>query len=241
MPEIQIEDDLTRAKRGITWMRLEEALHGAGCPICSQIDRTEKHYLEGLLYEYVLDAGVRMKLHRQHGFCTRHAKLAIEAEKELDSDGLHLATMFETVIEENRRLLESQSKQLEIMAKEAKKRRKKISLHSVDASKCFVCDFVKESEGIATHGFLYFANDKELIDIYEKSETLVCFRHLQMLVKEKVSAQIVAATLKKVNKINRNLSNFIRKHDYQSPHDYTQDELHSYRTAVNYIAGDYRW
>ncbi len=241
MPEIQIEDDLTRAKRGITWMRLEEALGGTGCPICSQIDKTEKHYLENLLYEYVLDVGVRRKLHHQHGFCSRHAQLALEAEKKLDSDGLHLATMFETVIEENRRLLESQSKQLEIMAKEAKKRRKKISLHSIDASKCFVCDFVKESEDIATHAFLYFSNDKELIGDYEKSEVVVCFRHLQMLVKEKVSAQIIDATLKKVNKINRDLSNFIRKHDYQSSHDYTKDELRSYRTAVNYFAGDYRW
>src|SRR5208337_4224277 len=101
MSDLFIEDDMTRAKRGITWIRLEEALRGTGCPVCSQTEATEKHYLEGMLYEYVLDVGVRKKLHRQHGFCSRHAKLALTAEVKLGSDGLHLATMFETVMEEN--------------------------------------------------------------------------------------------------------------------------------------------
>ncbi len=241
MTEPFIEDDMTRAKRGISWVRLEEALRGTGCPVCSQIERTEQHYLEGLLYEYVLDVGVRKKLHRQHGFCTRHAKLALMAEVKLGSDGLHLATMFETVLEENIALLGQQVKLIEEIAAETNKRKKKKTVRSVDAGKCFVCDFVKNAEEITLHSLLYLSDDDELIAEYKDSKTLICFRHVQMLAKEKASPRLLHATIEKVKKMKNDVSNFIMKHDYQGAHDYTRYELDSYLDAVNLFSGQMRW
>lgn len=241
MSELFIEDDMTRAKRGIMWIRLEDALHGTGCPVCSQIEATEKHYLEGMLYEYVLDAGVRKKLHHQHGLCTRHARLALVAEVTLGSDGLHLATMFESVIDENLKLFENQAKLLEEIATETNKRKKKRSSRSVEADKCFVCDFVRQSEDIALHGLLYFSDDDEMIENYKKSKTLICFRHIEMLVKEKASVQVLYASIEKLNKMKHDLSNFLEKHDYQSAHDYSKDELDSYLDVVNFFSGQMRW
>lgn len=249
MSEPFVEDDMTRAKRGISWVRLEEALRGTGCPVCSQIERTEQHYLEGLLYEYVLDVGVRKKLHRQQGFCTRHAKLALMAEVKLGSDGLHLATMFETVLEEHLKLLENQAKRVKESREETTKQRRKRAVGSVEVNKCFVCDFLKESETIALHGLVYFSNDDEFIESYARSKTIICFRHVQMLVNEaaapiwagKISARILNLTLDKLNKMKLDLSNFMKKHDYQSAHDYTRDELDSYLDIVNFFSGQMRW
>jgi hypothetical protein len=240
LTSIKVEDDLTRAKRGIAWVRLEEALRGEGCPVCCEIERTEKHYLEGMLYEYVLDAGVRKKLHYQHGLCTRHARLALAAEVTLGSDGLHLATMFETVIEENLKLFENQAKLLEEIAAEKNKRKKKKSIHSIKAARCFVCDFVEEAEQIAVHGFLYFSNDEELIEAYDSSKAILCFKHIEMLVKEKVNTRIIKTTLEKLDKMKEGLVNFIKKHDYQSTHDYSEDELRSYIKTVEFFSGKYR-
>lgn len=238
---LNIEDDMTRAKRGLIWLRLDESLQGTGCTICFEIERTEKHYLEGMLYEYVLDAGVRKKLHHQHGLCTRHARLALAAEVTLGSDGLHLATMFETVAEENLKLMENQAKLLEeVSAEMTNHKKKRRVVHSVDADKCFVCDFVRESEGIALYGVLYFSNDDELIENYKKSRTLICFRHIQMLVKEKVNPRVVHVSIDKIKKLKNNLSNFMKKHDYQTVHDYTQDELDSYLDIVNFFSGQMR-
>lgn len=33
MAELNIEDERTRAKRGMMWVRLEESLAGKGCPV----------------------------------------------------------------------------------------------------------------------------------------------------------------------------------------------------------------
>ncbi|HUI30708.1 MAG TPA: DUF6062 family protein [Candidatus Acidoferrales bacterium] len=240
MSELKIEDDLTRAKRGLTWLRLEEALHGTDCPICSQMEKTEKHYIEGILYEYVLDAGVRKKLHNGHGFCTHHAKCALEAEKKLRSDGLHLATMFESVVEENLKILRNQIELLNNLTSEKNKRKKKKSVHSINVTECLICNFVEEAEQIAVHGFLYFSSDEELIETYVSSRTILCFRHTEMLVKEKVNTRIVKTTVKKLDKIKEDLSNFMKKHDYQSAQDYSEDELRSYIDAVNFFPGEYR-
>lgn len=248
MPVPFIEDEMTRAKRGITWIRLEEALHGTGCPVCTEIESTEKHYFEAMLYEYVLDAGVRRKLHRHHGFCTRHAKLALATELMLKSDGLHLATMFETVLEENVKLLQEQVKSIKESKKQATKRRRKGATTTKQADECFVCSFLEESENIALHDLLYFSNDDEFIEAYKKSKTTICFRHLQMVIMEstgpvwaeRISSRVLEVTERKLNAIRRNLSNFIKKHDYQSEHDYTPEEINSYIDVVNFFSGRMR-
>lgn len=241
MSEPFIEDDMTRAKRGIDWVRLEDSLLGTGCPLCTQIEAVERHYLEGMLYEYVLDVGVRKKLHRQHGFCTRHAKLALMAEVRMKSDGLHLATMFETVAEENIGLIEAQADHIEQIEAETNRRKKGKSVRSFDVGKCFVCDFLRDFEEIALHNLLRFSGDDEFMEKYVASRTLVCFRHIEMLVKEKVSTRLLRASIAKVNKLRSYLLNFIDKHDYQRAHDYTQDELDSYLDVVNFFSGQMRW
>lgn len=237
MSDIKIEDDMTRAKRGLSWLRLEDALHGTSCPICCEIENTERHYLEGMLYEYVLDAGVRKKLHSGHGLCTRHAHLAIEAEKTLSSDGLHLATMFETVLNEGIGRLNNQLEELRKLDNES---RKQTPVHSIDVAKCFVCNFVVETERIALHGFVYFAKDNALLEDYRFSKSILCFRHVQMLVKERVDYRVIEVTLNKLEKVKEDMSNFIKKHDYQSAHDYTGDELQSYLAAVKFFSGRFR-
>lgn len=237
MADLNIEDDMTRAKRGLAWSRIEEALAGTGCPVCSQVEKSERHYLESMLYEYVLDAGVRKKLHQSHGFCSRHAGLAFEAEEKLNSDGLHLATMYESVMGEGLTILSNQIAILEEQAKEKNKRKQRKSVRTVHAAKCFVCDFAAETESAAVHGFLYFSRDKDLIEAYSASKAILCFRHVQMLVKDRAGIEVVTETLAKVQRLKGSLSEFIRKHDYQSEHDYTRDELQSFVSTVKFFAG----
>lgn len=243
-----IEDDMMRAKRGMSWIRLEESLRGTGCPVCTEIERTEKHYFEGMLYEYVLDAGVRKKLHQQHGFCTRHAKLALEAELALKSDGLHLATMFETVMEDHLKQIKNQAGRVKESKEEAAKRKKRRAFSASEVDECFVCKFLKESENIALHGLVYFSGEDEFIEAYRKSRTIICYRHVQMIIKDaadpawagKISERVLNVTLDKLDRLKLDLSNFIKKHDYRSVHDYTRDELDSYIDVVNFFAGQMR-
>ena len=95
---------------------------------------------------------------------------------------------------------------------------------------------------------VYFSSDDEFVDAYKSSNTVICFRHIQMVVKEaadplwagKTSARILEVTQSKLKKIKLDLSNFIKKHDYQSAHDYTRDELESYHDVVDFFSGQMR-
>lgn len=240
MADLNIEDDMTRAKRGLAWGRIEEALGGSGCPICSQVEKSETHYLESMLYEYVLDGGVRKKLHQSHGFCTRHAGLALEAEERLKSDGLHLATMYESLMAESLHTVSIQITALQELDSQKNRRKQKKPVRTAHAARCFVCDFTAETEAAALHGFLYFSRDRELIAAYSASKAILCFRHVQMLVKEKAGAAVAAETLAKLKRLKAVLSEFIRKHDYQSGHDYSEDEASSFDAAVRFFAGGCR-
>ena len=181
MAELNIEDEITRAKRGMMWVKLEESLDGAGCPVCSQVGRSEAHYLESMLYEYVLDAGVRKKLHHSHGFCTRHAAIALEAENRLNSDGLHVATMYDSVLDEGLRILKNQIAAVGELEKGKRRRRPEKQVHPTHASKCFVCEFAAEAEAGAVHGILYFSHDRDFLKLYAASKAIICFKHIESL------------------------------------------------------------
>ncbi len=83
------ENEVIRNKRSIPWVRLEEGLRASGCPLCEIVLKSCRKHLNSLLYEYVNDVSVRIKLHASLGFCNHHAWLAKEVEHELNSDGQH--------------------------------------------------------------------------------------------------------------------------------------------------------
>ena len=76
--------------------------------------------------------------------------------------------------------------------------------------------------------------------MYAASKAIICFRHIEALVKEKVGLELVNETMQKVEKLKLNLSEFIRKHDHRAVHDYREDELNSYVSAVRFLAGSCR-
>jgi len=235
-----IEDDVASAKRGIAWIRFEEALKINGCPICTQISRSERKYIENLLYEYVLDLTVRKKLHQTYGFCTRHASMAIEAERALNSDGLHLSTMFETVVEENLLFLKSQRDFLKSRSqkKSLKVKGKQISI--VKSDKCFVCEHVIEIEDILIHTFKRFSRDAEFLDLYKRSNSLLCFKHLQILVENSVDTRFLDISIAKLERLKSNLRSFIQKHSSESDHRYSDEEKDSFIAVVKFFSGGYR-
>src|SRR5208283_38499 len=90
------ENEVIRNKRSIPWVRLEEGLRVSGCPLCEIVLKSCRKHLNSLLYEYVNDVSVRIKLHASFGFCNHHTWLAKEVEHELKSDGQHLGTLHES-------------------------------------------------------------------------------------------------------------------------------------------------
>ncbi|MCL6098236.1 MAG: DUF6062 family protein [Bacteroidetes bacterium] len=82
------DDNISKMKRGLSWIELKESLKMDGCPVCNTMSRSIDKYFEFLLYEYALDASVHKKTLASFGMCNAHTYLLKEAEAKLKSDGL---------------------------------------------------------------------------------------------------------------------------------------------------------
>ncbi len=57
------------------YFELVEAQAMSGCPVCRLVYKATDRYLDGLIYEAVLDPDVRAKTKRSRGFCAEHAEM----------------------------------------------------------------------------------------------------------------------------------------------------------------------
>ena len=62
-------------------MRLAEHLAQGGCPLCASRAESEQRLVGALLGEAVNDVGVRGRLDRAGGFCSRHTRLLPDRER----------------------------------------------------------------------------------------------------------------------------------------------------------------
>ncbi len=62
-------------------VRLIEAMHASGCPVCAVRARSERATLDAIINERVLDIGFRAELERKHGFCRRHVAALVETDR----------------------------------------------------------------------------------------------------------------------------------------------------------------
>lgn len=62
-------------------IHLADAFEAPGCPLCRERRRTEANYLESILAESVLDVGYRTRLDEARGYCRRHARAFLEADR----------------------------------------------------------------------------------------------------------------------------------------------------------------
>ena len=62
-------------------IHLADAFDLDGCPLCRERRRTEANYLESILAESVNDVGFRTGLDAARGFCGRHARAILDADR----------------------------------------------------------------------------------------------------------------------------------------------------------------
>jgi len=67
--------------RDIVDVRLSAALAGTGCPLCAIRARSESAALDSIIAELVLDIPFRADLERSKGFCRRHVRELVEADR----------------------------------------------------------------------------------------------------------------------------------------------------------------
>jgi hypothetical protein len=67
---------------------LVSALTGSGCPLCAYVDAIAPQYLDSLLYQHTTDRAYRDRFVEGGGFCARHVRAAVEADRAGNGDGV---------------------------------------------------------------------------------------------------------------------------------------------------------
>jgi hypothetical protein len=72
-------------------------LKKAGCPVCHGAQRAAWKYLDGLLWEFVNDPGVRAGLRAARGFCREHSRMALAVASE-QAAAVGIAILYEDLL-----------------------------------------------------------------------------------------------------------------------------------------------
>jgi hypothetical protein len=223
------ENEVIRNKRSIPWVRLEEGLRASGCPLCEIVLKSCRKHLNSLLYEYVNDVSVRIKLHASLGFCNHHAWLAKEVEHELNSDGQHFGTLHESVLHGELRLL-GEASAITRTTKQNTTKKKTVDpvvqqlLKTVEPEgECLLCASSRHTEEFYASQFVLMYSDEEFRTLFEAESLLLCRPHFLSIMREAYDPAAIDYFLhqqtKKLHRLYEQLKLFLEKHDVQHQHE----------------------
>jgi hypothetical protein len=238
----QLEDDeIIKMKRGLGWIDLKEAIKAEGCPICYIMNKSLMRYFENLLHEFALDVAVHKKMIAAMGMCNIHTWVFAEF-----SDKLGIASLFETTLHKEIKLLKRTSELGKNELPDDFKNKKKLEKHKKLINEqlspkgyCLSCEHQRESESFYTHEILTLWSDDQFRKYYEKDDLLLCRSHFLFLVEECERKEIIdyylATQRSKLDKINFQFSEFLRKHDYRFQNEMTDENRKSLTKVLEYF------
>jgi hypothetical protein len=244
------EEELNIIKRGLSWVFLKKALLKTGCPICMVMEEALTKYLESILYEYALDGSVHSKMIKSFGLCNIHTWKLKEAEESLNSDGLSVASVMETTLNKEIKILNSLSSiepdndkvnkfHLFKRANPVKKFIDSAIIKLSPTEACAACGHQIHTESFYAHELIRLSKDAEFKALYENQNILMCRIHFNMLIKELLSEDqihyFVGAQQTKLEKLSHSISEFIRKHDYRLIKKLNDEDKNSWMILLEHL------
>lgn len=205
-------------ERHLPYYHLLNALREEGCPVCASAERRTARYIDGLLYERVTDVPTRLELRETLGFCGPHAQLLLQA-----GDDLGPAIIYQDLLEH----LDWEGLASGTFRKEDEE--------------CPACRYALHVAENHLLTLIDYADDAELLSCLERSQGL-CLHHLLRLVilagDRAEIARVLEIHRKKLEELQRDLSELIRKHDYRFVREpRTEGERTCLHRAIRFFTG----
>lgn len=230
------------------YIQLETALKKPGCPICTVAKEAGRRYLDNLLYEYVNDPLIRSSIAASWGFCQQHTRelldfsiyslgIAIINEGLLDNWVKHLTNLSNFLPADNKdgfpRILKRHSQDGPGT---------KLAAALEPTSPCPACRTEEEITQTILRELNYqlAANDGNIIALYHNSPGLCLphFRRALALAENPASVKIlVQLQLEKLQALQQELKEFIRKQDYRFISEPRGQEKDSWIRSLLLLAG----
>jgi hypothetical protein len=212
------------------FMHISDAMKGRDrkCPICYLLDNFENRYYENLLYENVNDPSVRENIRRSLGFCPYHAfKLVSYVNRSPGVDGLGSSLIYIDMLSQYIERL-SASRHAHTQLQEPGR---------LWAS-CGLCSYIREFELIYVDVFSKCF--EESVAIYSTSSSILCYKHLYMImnnIDSQSMGRLIDIQVVKLNAILKNAERFVDKHDYRFRGAIFEDEARAWQDAIEVLKG----
>ncbi len=216
-----------RVTNDITYFELRDALDQRGCPICWLARRTEGRYLRALMREGVMDPDTRDRVRRAGGFCPAHGTDLAEG-----GDALGAAIIGQDLVGAWRsRLAETP---------DPPGRRHPHPGLSEPAADCPAC---AESQAAAGRYLLALAECAVEPEVAERLAGWdgLCLPHFRSLLAlepgQHERGVVLAAQEAALQRLGRELAEFIRKRDYRFAGEPFGAEADSWQRALRLLSG----
>ena len=226
---------------------LVEACRRPGCPVCRLAQDAAQHYLESFFYENVNDVGMRGHLRRSLGFCREHAWQAIDSGV---GDSLSEAILYHDILGNVLKKLPetpptSAAKtgilaRLGISADSLTEAVKGVVQALTPKEPCPACVQRKDMTGIVLTELAASVGQAELLKALAASAGL-CLPHLRQALKkapgEAASRALLSIHRPKLEALDRELAEIIRKSDYRFREEEFGPERDAWKRAVEVVVG----
>jgi hypothetical protein len=221
------------------YQALLHACRQEGCMLCRLVQESTRRYLDTWKYELFTDVDIRKELRRTQGFCHTHtwqlarmgASLPIaQAYREVISDTIdHLKEHAPTAPGSTgwRRIFESKSG----------------PTHPEKAG-CLACNQRVQAEERYIHSLRQALLDSDFCQALSASSGL-CLSHFQLAnnlrtadVPGNWQQRLREAQIACLERLDAQLGELIRKHDYRFQHEERGPEMHSWRRAAGLVSGE---
>jgi hypothetical protein len=211
-----------------------------GCPVCHGAQRAAWKYLDGLLWEFVNDHGVRAGLREARGFCREHSRMALVVASEQAAAG-GIAILYEDLLATAQDTAAQAARSSWRAGSRSRRRGARDALAPMAA--CPAC----ESADRVAHNYLrilagHGRESPPAVALHHTGRGL-CFPHLATGLAQARSEQQAERLLEifgqGTDELRRELREFIRKQDYRFQHEgLTTGEASAWKRAVYRMVGE---
>jgi hypothetical protein len=212
--------------------RLADAFGLAGCPICRYATRSAGRFVEGMLDESVNDRGFRAELDAARGFCRRHTREVLLANRRHSGGSLAAAILFAAIARIRKRELDG------ISSERGRSRSQRIT-QARHAPACPVCAQAASAETTAAARLIELAREPAWAGAM--GAAAFCVDHLMILMSRGGTSlewrAVEAAQTARIERLRERLDGFAHHSSQDRRHLMTEEERTSADEAATLLGG----
>ena len=230
-----------------TVYNLQEACRKPGCPICRVQQQSVERYLDNQFYENVNSPNWRDQLRASLGFCYEHAWLGVNQRL---GDALGYSIIYRDIVNSILARLEDGNRSTHLshrrsslwqqLPQSARDTIEKVLDAFTPRKRCPACEAGDHATRTLLSALVAELGNPEMIQALRSSDGL-CLPHLRSALEhvrdQTASEQLIHIHREKLENLKTELSEFIRKNDYQASKEGFGAEGDAWLRAVGMIVG----